>query len=236
MKSLQEPPRSRRSRGRFWKWSFGIIAAIVALAVAAVLAEPTPPSLGLPASAASVPVGPLDGTWRVAAGAVTGFRIKEVFLGLSNDVVGRTSAVAGAVVLSGDRVTSASFRIDLRRIRVNGKPQPQLALSLDTRAHPVATLALVQPLVLGGTFASGGTATVQAVGMLSLNGVARRVTFPISWRRDSTNVQAAGAIPVAFADWHIHGPQGFGWLGSLADHGVAEFYLDFVRAAGGQGV
>jgi hypothetical protein len=34
-----------------------------------------------------------------------------------------------------------------------------------------------------------------------------------------------GSIPIAFSRWDIKGPAGFGFLGSLADHGIAEFLL-----------
>jgi hypothetical protein len=51
------------------------------------------------------------------------------------------------------------------------------------------------------------------------------VTITVSARHDGTAFQVAGSIPVAFAAWHIKGPVGFGFLGSLADHGVAEFLL-----------
>jgi pyruvate ferredoxin oxidoreductase beta subunit len=37
--------------------------------------------------------------------------------------------------------------------------------------------------------------------------------------------RAAGSIPVVFSGWVIDVPAGFGLLGSLADHGIAEFVL-----------
>ncbi len=51
------------------------------------------------------------------------------------------------------------------------------------------------------------------------------MTVPLSARRDAANMEVAGSIPVTFADWGIAGPKGYGMLGSLADHGVAEFLL-----------
>jgi hypothetical protein len=66
---------------------------------------------------------------------------------------------------------------------------------------------------------------VTATGLLELNGVSRPVTFTVSGRRSGTALQVAGSIPVAFSSWDITGPSGYGWLGSLADHGVAEFLL-----------
>jgi hypothetical protein len=59
------------------------------------------PPLGLSKTAANTPVGPLDGSWDVAAGSLAGFRIQESAMGMSNDVVGRTNAVAGNIAVSG---------------------------------------------------------------------------------------------------------------------------------------
>jgi polyisoprenoid-binding protein YceI len=144
---------------------------------------------------------------------------------MSNDTVGRTSAVTGAVVVSGDRLASAAVPVDLTAVTVNGKPQPQFAKSLDTRRYPEATFILDQPVTLGSAFASGATIRVTAIGRLELNGTSRPVTVTASGRRDGTALQVAGSVPVTFSTWDITGPSGYGFLASLANHGVAEFLL-----------
>src|ERR1700735_865967 len=141
---------SRASRERhWWRWILVGAVALVALAVLAVgLAiklQPVPPPLALPAGRASVPTGPIDGTWEVTAGSVAGFRVRESTLGMANDVVGRTNGVTGAIVVSGGRVTAAALRIDRTTIKANGKTQAQFAKSLDTARHPVATFTLAHP-------------------------------------------------------------------------------------------
>ena len=134
-------------RRRHWlRWTVAGLTALVILAAAAVGAfiklQPSPAALRLPAGAAQPPAGPAAGRWDVAAGSLAGFRVRESALGISNDVVGRTSAVTGALVVSGDRVTAAAFRVDLTAIRVGGKAESQLATSLGTRQYPVATFTL----------------------------------------------------------------------------------------------
>jgi polyisoprenoid-binding protein YceI len=79
--------------------------------------------------------------------------------------------------------------------------------------------------MLPAAFASGGAVTVTATARLTLHGVSRLVTFPVSGRRDGSALQVTGSIPVTFAAWGITGPGGFGFLGGLAGHGVAEFLL-----------
>jgi polyisoprenoid-binding protein YceI len=216
-------------RRHWWRWILvGVVALIALIIVAAgafVKLQPTLAPLALPTGSAGAPAGPLDGTWQVTGGSAAGFRVRESVLGFSNDTVGRTTAVTGSVVIAGRQVTEADFRVDLTAITVNGKTQAQFARSLGTQADPDATIALVRPVTLDPAFASGATITVTARARLTMHGVSRVVTFPVSGRRDGTELQLTGAIPVAFAAWHITGPAGFGFLGSLANHGVAEFLL-----------
>jgi polyisoprenoid-binding protein YceI len=223
-----EPGRPRRKR-HWRRWVLASVAALVVLIVAAVglfiKLQPSPPPLALPHSAASAPAGLADGSWNVEAGSVAGFRVPESALGFSNDVVGRTRAVTGTIVLSGDHIIRATLRVDLTAVTVSGKPQPQFATSLDTRADPVAMFTLTRAAKLGPAFISGATMRVTAVGQLSMRGVARPVTVTLSARRSGPGLQAAGSIPVAFARWGIKEPAGLGFLGSLAQHGTAEFLV-----------
>lgn len=221
-----KPAKRRRHWGR---WILVSAAALVVLVVAAVALfiklQPTQPPLALPTNPASAPAGPLSGTWQVAPGAVAGFRVQESALGFSNDVVGRTSSVSGTLTISGGQVTHAVFRVELTTITVNGKTQPQVANSLGTQADPTATFTLSGPVTAGTAFASGATITRTAAGELTMHGITRPATVTISGRRDGTAIQVAGSIPVSFATWGIRSPGGLGFLGSLADHGIAEFLL-----------
>jgi polyisoprenoid-binding protein YceI len=212
-----------------WRW---IAASMVALVLLVVLAaglfvklQPSPAPLTLPSGTARPASGPVDGTYSAAARSVAGFRVPESALGFGNEVVGRTSGVTGTIAVSNGRVTAATFRIDLASLTVNGRTQPQFAMSLDTANHPLATFTLAQPVTLGPGFASGATVTAGCTGRLTLRGVSRPVTFSIAGRRDGTALEVAGSIPVRFSAWGIKGPSGFGFLGSLADHGVAEFLI-----------
>jgi polyisoprenoid-binding protein YceI len=226
------PPQAsgHASGKRHWgRWVAAGVAGLVVLLVVAVglfiKLQPTPAPLILSSGAASAPAGRLDGTWDVAAGSLAGFRVQETALGFSNDTVGRTSVATGALVMSGGRLTSAAVRVDLTAVKVGGKTQPQFAKSLGTARYPMATFTLAYPVTLSPAFASGATIRVTATGLLELNGISRPVSFTVSGRRDGTALQVAGSIPIAFSTWDIKGPSGYGFLGSLANHGVAEFLL-----------
>ncbi len=173
----------------------------------------------------TAPAGPLDGTWEVAAGSVAGFRLEQTALGVSNYIGGTTTGVTGTIVLSGAEVTSATLRIQLTAIKVSGKVQPQLAASLRASQHPVATFTLTGPVRLSPALAAGGTVRTTAPGQLVLNGTSKPVAVTLSARRNGTELQAAGLTAVSFSRWRITQPHGFGFLGSLASHGDAEFRL-----------
>ncbi len=231
-RSLRRPAQRRAPDGRahrWWRWIVAGTAAILILAVLATIAfiklQPAPAALSLPSGAASAPSGPLGGTWTVGRGSAAGFRIQESAFGVSNVVVGRTSALTGSVVIAGSDVTSATFRIRLDTITVAGKAEPQLRTSLDSRAYPLATISLTQPLTLTSGFAGGSTVHVTVAAQLTLRGTTRPVTVTLSARRAGSALQATGTIPVEFSRWGIEGPAGFGFLASLANHGTAEFLV-----------
>jgi polyisoprenoid-binding protein YceI len=157
---------------------------------------------------------------------VAGFRIQQTVLGMTTDVVGRTTDVTGTVVISGGQVTSARLTINLLSLTSGSRPvAPQFAISLDTADHPDTTAQLTQPVPLGEGFAAGAVTKVSAPGQLTLCGVTRTVTAPLALRRDAAQIWVAGSVPVAFADYGLDQPTGYGAFGSLADHSVAEFLL-----------
>ncbi len=222
------PPRRRR----WWRWALGALLALVILVVGGVIAavklQSSQPPLTLPAAAAP-PAGQLAGTWRVAAGSVAGFRIRESILGVGNDVTGRTSHITGTASLATGQVSRAAFQVVLETIAVNGKTgQSQLMQSLDVAAHPDAIITLTSPVSLSAAFSSGKTMTATSAASLDLNGITRPVTLTLTARRNGRAIDAVGSLPVAFADFGIREPHGYGFFGSLASNGTAEFLLVLV--------
>jgi polyisoprenoid-binding protein YceI len=216
-------------RRRHWlRWTLGGIAALVVLLLAAaavaVKLQPTPAPLALPPNPAA-PTGPVDGTWQVAPGSVAGFRIQQTVLLLTSEVVGRTNDITGTVTVVSGRATAADVHINLLALTTaDRKPAPQFGISLDTTQYPTAAVTLAQPVPLDAAL-SRNAVTVVATGTLTLHGVTRTVTVSLALRRDGANLDIAGQTPVAFKDYSLASPTGYGPIGSLADHGVAEFLL-----------
>ena len=220
--------KSPRRRHR-WRWIIGGMLTLVLLAIgvtgAVIELAPGAAPLTLP-NVAAAPSGPLDGSWVVTTGSEAGFRVRETVIGFSNDVTGRTGNVSGTAVVETTQVVRATFRVSLGAIAVNGKThQAQLMQSLGVTAHPVATVTLTRPVALPAAFSAGAMITRTAVAALTLNGVTRTVTVTLSARRDGKAIEAAGWLPVTFAEFGVTGPAGYGIFGSLASAGTAEFLL-----------
>src|SRR5882672_1348249 len=112
---------------KHWKaWLIGGVAAVVVLAVGGPFAYihffsgSEPAALKLDASKAtsssssSAPVSNnVNGTWKVGSGSQTGYRVHEVLIGQSTTAVGRTSSITGSIVISGTKVTTGSFSVDM---------------------------------------------------------------------------------------------------------------------------
>jgi polyisoprenoid-binding protein YceI len=215
-------------RRRWWRWVLASVAVLVGLLVLAAVSykpQPGPPPLALPAAATPAQGSSVNGTWNVGAGSVAGFRMRQHLLGNSSDIIGRTNTVTGTTAISHHQLTAATFRVDLTTIKVNDKPSPQFAKSLDTQQHPDATFTLTQPITLPSDLTTGTTVTATATGRLTLHGVSRPVTLTISGRRTGPGLEAVGSIPITFSDWGIATPTSYGPIGSLDDHGLAEFLL-----------
>jgi polyisoprenoid-binding protein YceI len=188
----------------------------------------TQPTSG--AAASDSASGSLDGTWTVGSGSQAGYRVNEVLFGQSSQAVGRTSAVAGQLILAGTQVRSGSFSVDLSKVSSDKRQRDAQFQGriMDTASHPTATFKLVQPVALGPIPASGATIKATANGQLTLRGITRPVTVVVTARRNGDGFQVSGLIPVTFSDWSIPNPS-FGPV-TTDDHGQIEFLLAFVRS------
>jgi hypothetical protein len=80
------------------------------------LSDTTTPSTAVDSSKAPAP---LAGTWKIAAGSIAGYRVKENLFGQSSTAVGRTHGVTGTMTIAGTKVTNASFSVDMTSVKSN---------------------------------------------------------------------------------------------------------------------
>ena len=97
------------------------------------------------------------------------------------------------------------------------------------RIHTACTtdiaMARIRPTELNTAAMPAITKAAATIRAVTLHGVTRTPTVPLFARRDGANVEVAASIAVAFGDWDIATPAGYGILNSLAAHGTAEFRL-----------
>lgn len=227
-----------RRIARGWKWLVAggvvLVAALVGGPYAYIhfVQGPAPGRLGGTAGPATTgAVVPVAGAWRVAGGSQVGYRVDEVLVGQKSTAVGRTSAVAGTLTVSGTRVTRASFTVAMGRVRSDEARRDHQFRSriMDTSRYPAARFALAEPIALPSVPAVGGAANARAHGRLTLRGVTRDVTFPVRARRGTQVLQVDGSIPVRFGRWSIPNPSIGGFV-KTEDHGVLEFHLTLRRS------
>lgn len=171
----------------------------------------------------------IDGTWSVASGSQAGYRIKETLFGQSNTAVGRTTAVTGSISISGTDVTAGSLTVDMTQVtsdqsQRDGQFRRRI---METSTYPTARFALTKPIALGSVPADGVQVTENATGDLTLHGITRSVTFPVTARHSGSGIRVSGSVPITFADWNISNPSG--GPASTEDHGTLEFLVDFAH-------
>jgi polyisoprenoid-binding protein YceI len=233
---------SRFAFRRHWKaWVVGGVAALAVLLVggpfvyihffngnepAALKLDPT----GSTASASAGASTTVSGTWTVAGGSQTGYRVHEILVGQSTTAVGRTSDVTGTIAIQGSRVASGHFTVDLTSVKSNKSQRDKQFQGriMETSTYPKATFTLSKPITLGSVPAVWKKISATATGRLTMHGVTRAVTFTANALRSGNQIDVQGSIPITFSDYKISSPSVGGFV-TVDDHGTLEFLLHFTR-------
>ena len=185
--------------------------------------------------------GSLDGTWTIDTtvgdgvlddGSYVGYRVQEELATLgAKTAVGRTPALSGSFEFSGTTLTSATLVADVTRLtsddsRRDGAIQRQ---ALETGTFGEASFLLTAPVDLGTVPGAGESFTAEATGDLTLHGVTRAVTVPISGRLVGDTVVVVGRLEIRFADYDIDKPTA-GIVLSVDDVGEMEFQLFLTKS------
>jgi len=192
----------------------------------------SPPAARLRPGSGAGGTGQPDGEWVVARtdDGFVGYRIRERLGTISapNDVVGRSRAVSGALVIAGGAVTAAQVTVDMRQLRtdVDSRDERMREDGLQTLQFPTATFSLTRPVPLG-VVSGGRVVDLRLAGDLTLHGVTRPVVFPLQARWDGASIQVAGSMPIRRADFGLEVPSLVGFR--LEEQGVVELELTLTR-------
>jgi len=173
--------------------------------------------------------GGIEGTWRVADGSVVGYRVEETLFGQSAEGVGRSEGVTGTLTVEGTTVTEATFEVDMASFesdesRRDGQFEGRI---METDEFPTATFVLTAPIELGGVPAEGEEVVAEAIGELTLHGVTRQITIPLTAKLTGSTFAVGGSVTIVFTDYEIDDPSG--GPASVGDDGELEVLLVFGR-------
>lgn len=230
-----------------------VIATIVAVAVLAVggtyvyfnfVKEDAPPPLsvadppaaptsgaGADGSAGVDPVsGDIAGQWKTGAGSQAGYRVQEILFGQSAEAVGRTDEVVGTMTIDRTTVTAVDVTVDMTSVTSDEDRRDNQFRGriMQTDTYPTSKFVLTSPIALPSVPTDSAPLEVQATGDLTLHGVTKSVQADLTARRNGTNIEVSGSIPVNFPDYSIPNPS-FG-PAKVGDNGEIELLLVFVPA------
>jgi polyisoprenoid-binding protein YceI len=92
----------------------------------------------------------------------------------------------------------------------------------------MATFSLTSPIAFSSLPAEGAQTTQTVTGDLSMHGVTKSVTFPVTAQRANGTISVSGSVNITFADWNISNPSG--GPATTADNGIMEFLINFSHA------
>lgn len=239
-----------RRRIRLWH----VIVAVVAVSVAAIAAtyflfftgdSPPPLTLSTPASTsastgAQAPASTatsettLAGEWAVGTSSTAGYRVREKLAQLpaQSDAVGRTSAITGAITVSGTSqltvATDATFDVDVTKLASNQTMRDNRirTIGLETNRFPTATFVSSAPIQLPASASSGQSVKAEVTGDLTVHGVTKRVTIPLDAQLNGGRIEVVGSLSFPFSDFGMTAPNIGGFV-TVENTATLEFQLFF---------
>ncbi len=186
-----------------------------------------------------------DGTWTVDTESGTfdydaeeftstyaGYRVNEELVSIgANTAVGRTRDVEGTLTIAGNRITEVSITVDMTTLQSDSAMRDNAIRTrgLETGRFPTATFELTEPITIGSEPAQGEEIEAQATGNVTLHGVTKQVTIPITARRSGERITVVSSFDVALADYEMERPTTARVL-SVNDEGTIELQLHFVKS------
>jgi polyisoprenoid-binding protein YceI len=182
--------------------------------------------------------GTINGNWVVndeigdfdfetASGSFAGFRVAEELTVVGDTTaVGRSGGVSGVVTIVDGVLTGAEVTVDMTRI-VSDRPQREGAIrrAINATEFPTATFVFTESIDVSAIAVGGEAVSFAVAGELTVNGVARAVTFMIEANvRDDGFGIITGDTGIVWQDFDITPPSA-PVVVRVADEGIVEFQL-----------
>jgi polyisoprenoid-binding protein YceI len=174
-----------------------------------------------------------DGEWIPAADgrSFAGYRVNEELASIGFfTAAGRTTGIAGRLVIDGDSVPVVEIVVDMTGLQSDSsfRDGALRRQALETSDFPTASFTLAEPIRLPDGALSGEPFAVDAIGDLEIHGVTNRVTIPLDAQLVEGAIAVVGSTEILFADYDIDKPSAAAVL-SVEDRGIMEFQIVFTR-------
>lgn len=197
------------------------------------LNQPPPVTLPSQSPVASYSASDPDGEWVVDPGgsSFAGYRAREIlafaWIRSPNDAVGRTPAVSGELLIEDGQLTRAEIAANILEMRSDTEQRDgHLVEYLGLRTKPDAMFSLAKPIDVSKA-QLGEVRHVEAVGTLTIAGVAREVVWPLDVRWSGDGIDVVGALEISRADFQLDVSQLLAFR--VADTITLELQLAFRR-------
>ncbi len=136
------------------------------------------------------------------------YAVDETFLGQRLDVtaVGRTSAIAGAIVLQDGVIQPSTVEVDLTTLRSDqARRDNQVQRVLDTRNHPKAVYR-IERAEGDPVLAEGQEVPIRLTGTMTIKGVDRPLTFEGTAKLENGVLTLTAEATFAMTDFGVDPP------------------------------
>lgn len=190
--------------------------------------------------------GDISGTWNIDTSIGTfgelcltevcdatfvGFRIDEELASIgAKTVVGRTPGVTGTMTIDGTTITATDIVVDMTGLITDDGSRNNAIRNqaIETAIFPEASFVLTEPIELGAIPGPGEQVQVEATGDLTIHGVTRTETIPLTAELSGDIIVVFGQLgPILLADYDISQPVAAVVL-SVEDNAIMELQL-FLR-------
>lgn len=173
----------------------------------------------------------VNGTWTVIGGSEAGYRVREKLATLpaQSDAVGRTSDVTGSMTIADNKLTDASFEVDVSTLKSSeDRRDNRVDGTLEVDVFPTATFELTTPVDLGDDPVS---VTIDVLGDLTVHGVTKPIEIAINATLNGDQIELVGSYTFVMAEFEIT-PPSIGGFVTVEDDATLEFKILVEQGSG----
>jgi polyisoprenoid-binding protein YceI len=182
-------------------------------------------------------VSTLAGTWKIAAGSLAGYRVREklAFLPAQSDAVGRTSQIKGSATFTESAgnvtISAASFEIAVNTLKSDRSMRDEKIreIGLESNRYPTSTFVLSKPVTVAASSIDGKVDRVPVTGVIEIHGTSKTETLPVEMTESGSTFEAVGSLTFPWSEFGMTAPSVGGFV-NVTGKATLEFDLHMRRS------